>query len=77
MFYNIGGLKNLVKFIGKLVCWSNFNVNKLIWWDPAIFAQSKSPVKLLENGVKYVPVETLEKGVKYVQSSGVFIIDFF
>ena len=77
MFYNKGALKTFVKFIGKLLRWSNFNVNKLIGRDPATFAQTKSAVETLENGVKYVLVETLEKGVKYVQSFGVFIIDFF
>ena len=71
MFYRIGALKTFAKFTGKLLRWSNFNVNKLIGWDPAT-----SVVETLENSVKYVPVETLEKGVRYVQSSDVFIIDF-
>ena len=76
MFYKIGVLKTFVKFIGKLLRWCNFNVYKLIGWDPALLAESKSAVETLENGVKYVPLETLEKGVKYVQSSVVFVIDF-
>ena len=77
MFYNIGPLKTFVKFIGKLLRWSNLNIKIFIGWDPATCAETKSAVETLENGVKYVPVEALEKGVKYVQSFGVFIIDFF
>ena len=61
---------------GKPLCRSNFNVYKLIGWDPVKFIQSKSAVEKLEKGGKYVPVEALEKCVKYVQSSGVFIINF-
>ena len=65
MFYKIGALKTFTNITGKLLGWSNFNVYKLIGWNPATFASSKLAVETLGNGVKYVPVETLEKGVKY------------
>ena len=35
--YKIGALKTFAKFSGKLLRWSNFNVYKLVGWDPEIF----------------------------------------
>ena len=37
MFHKIGALKTFAKLTGKLLRWSNFNVYKLIVWDPATF----------------------------------------